>query len=155
MNENCDYESVLRYRDCLLNMFNEHDWEWFISFNSPTDKIDEIEKKLKKWRCNMCKTDHIQICYVGNIISSKITGNHIHLLMFGRNKDGQTLLDMDETQWERGWKDITHKDCKIVPVRDEGVLDYMTKEKNTPHNHFDMIIPYNGYLLNKYRKLTC
>jgi len=156
MNENWNYKTIDDYRKCLKDYYSRYDFEWFVSMNLPSHirNIDSHipEVYLKKWRCSMGVQDHITICYMGNIITSYITGNHIHLLMSGRNKDDITLRDIDETFWERNWKDITKEDCKIIHIRDEGIIDYIVYN-NTPINHFEPIIPYNEKLLKKCKKI--
>ena len=151
-NQKCEYEKIIEYRECLTSFMSRYDWEWFISLNLPTSSIEDTEKYLKQWRCKCCIKYHIQVCYMGNIIPSKYRGNHLHLLMSGRNKDGKTLLDMDEREWEREWNKITHKGSYIERVRDDWIYDYINGQKNTPVNHFEMVIPYNKNLLKKYRK---
>mgnify|MGYP001431319654 CR=1 FL=1 len=153
-NENCEYEKIKNYRNCLSDWMNDYNWEWFISLNLPNGNIENTENLLKKWRCKMCSENHIQICYVGHIINSKITGHHVHLLMSGKNKDRKTLLDMDKYQWKKEWGKITHRNCDIQFIKDDGVIDYMNKGKNTPHNYSEMVNPYNIKLLKKYRKLN-
>lgn len=151
-NQKYGYEKIIEYRDCLSSFMSGYDWDWFVSLNLPTSSIEDTEKYLKQWRCKCSTKYHIQISYIGIIITSQYTGNHIHLLMFGRNKDGKTLLDMDEREWEREWNDITHKGSYIERVRDDGVFEYMVEDKNTPINHFELLTPYNTKLLNKHRK---
>jgi len=154
INENCEYEKIVKYRNGLSDWMNEYKWEWFVSLNIPYSNIENGEILLKKWRCNLCVRNNIQIGYMGHIITSKITGDHIHLLMSGKNQHGKTLLDMDYREWEKEWGKITHRNCDIKLVRDDGIIDYMNNEKNTPLNHSEMVVPYNIKLLKKYRKLN-
>jgi len=152
--ENCEYEKIIKYRQGLYDWMNEYDWEWFITMTLPDDNYENTEKYLKVWRQNLCISNHIRICYLGIIIMSQFTGNHLHLLMFGRNKDEDTLVDMDKSEWENEWSRITGRDCHIELVRDNGVIDYMTLPKNTPYNHFQFVNPYNGDFLEKYKKFN-
>lgn len=150
-NRNCEYKKIVEYRNCLSGMMNGYEWEWFVSLNVPEGSIENTEQLLKKWRQTLSINSHIRICYMGVVINSRITGNHIHLLMFGKNKNGQTLLDMDENQWETEWEKLTHRNCHIEIVRNDGVIDYITSPKNTPPNHFEMVNPYGIKLLKKHR----
>lgn len=153
-NQNCEYEKIVNYRNGLSDWMKEYKWEWFCTFNNPNGTSENTDKVLKKWTYTVCIKYNIQICYVGHIINSKITGDHIHLLMSGKNKDGKTLLDMDKSQWEDEWERITHRCSNIQPVYDDGVFVYLNGLKNTPVNHSEMVVPYNTKLLKKYRKIS-
>lgn len=153
-NQNCDYKIIEEYRNWLSEMLKEYEWEWFVSLNVPKGSTENTRKKLNKWTRNLSIKNHIRIGYMGFVIYSKITGNHIHLLILGKNKFGQTLLDMDQNQWEIEWKKLTHRDCYIEPVYSDGVFEYITNPKNTPPNHFEMVNPYGIKLLKKHRRLN-
>jgi len=150
MNTNNEqYEYMMKYRDQLCNFYSQYYYDWFVTLNLQNYNVEDSEKYLKIWRCNLTKKDHIQISYVGVIVLSKFTGSHIHLLVFGRNKDSETLLDRDERTWEKEWSRITHCDSFIEPVNDNGVVEYITRITNTPTDHFELIRPYNKDLLDK------
>ena len=142
---------MMKYRDHLNNFYNRYYYDWFVSLNLPDYNVENSEKFLKTWRCNMTTRDKIQISYLGVIVTSNYTGPHIHLLMFGRNKDGETLLDRNERAWEKEWSKITKCGSYIEPVNDNGVVDYVTRITNTPINHFELVRPYNKKLLTKYK----
>lgn len=153
-------KTMTEYRNQMHIFYNQNDFEWFCSLNLYNDDVELAETFLKVWKRNMSTRDHIRIAYVGNIITSKFTGPHIHLLMFGRNKDGETLLDRNEKEWEREWADVTKlygpikKSCGsfIEKVETNFVVRYITIATNTPINHFEPVIPYNEQFLKKYRK---
>ena len=150
MNTNNEqYQYIIEYRNQLKNFYNQYSYDWFVTLSLPNYNVEDSEKYLKTWRCNLTKKDHIQISYVGVIVISKITGSHIHLLMFGRNRYGETLLDIDKLTWEKEWSKITHCDSLIEPVYDDGSIDYTSCYKNTPVNYFELVHPYNEYLLKK------
>jgi len=142
---------MMKYRDQLNNFYNQYYYDWFVSLNLPNYKVEDSEKYLKMWRSNMTTRDRIQISYLGVIVTSQYTGPHIHLLMFGRNKDGETLLDKDEKKWEKEWCHITQCGSCIKRVNDNGVVDYVTIITNTPINHFELVKPYNKNLLKKFK----
>lgn len=149
-NPNCEYEKIVKYRNSLYDWFNQYQWKWFVSLNIPYSGIDSTERYLKKWRQTISTNNKIQICYMGVVVSSKIQGNHIHLLMNDSNKDSHILQIPDN---KKVWNDISHRTCDIQLVRDDGVIDYIVN-KNTPHGHFQLVNPYNKKLLEKYRKFN-
>ncbi len=148
---NTTYQYMMKYRDHLCNFYNNYYYDWFVTLSLPNYNVEDSEKYLKIWRCNLQKQDHIQISYVGVIVLSQYTGSHIHLLMFGRNKNNETLLDKDEKVWMKEWSKITKCDCFIEPVNDNNVVEYVTRITNTPTDHFELIRPYNQYLLDKFK----
>jgi len=144
----------MKYRYELNNYLNQYDYDWFCSINLKNYNVEDSEKLLKKWRCEMSTQDHIQISYLGVIVLSRYTGSHIHLLMSGHNKHNDTLLNRNEKDWEDKWNHMTGKNSHIERVLNNGVVNYITKIKNTPTDHFEFINPYNVKLLEKYRRLN-
>ena len=144
---------IIEYRKQLYNFSNQYDYDWFCSLNLPNYKVEDAEKFLKIWRCNLSVKDHIRIAYLGVIVTSQFTGPHIHLLMFGKNNRGETLLDRDKKNWQNEWARITGRDAVIEDYyRDSFFVRYISGPKNTPINHFEPVIPYNDEFLKKYRK---
>jgi hypothetical protein len=149
---NDQWKFMMKYREELNNFYNQYDYDWFCSLNLPNYNVENSEKFLKRWRCNLSTKDHIQIGYLGIIVTSKFTGPHIHLLLFGRNKNGDTLLNRDKKEWEREWTRITGRGSLIEDYEDNGVVRYMSLTTNTPVNHFELVKPYNKNLLEEFRK---
>lgn len=157
-NKECEHKKIKKYRDYISIFLQDwyYDWEWYVSHNTPTSSIVDTEKYLKLWGRKCSKKYKIQICYQGIFVHSKYTGNHVHLLMLGKNKEGSTLFDMNEHSWEREWNDLTHKDSLILPIKEEkreNGFNYISGYKNTPINHFDIVDPYNIKLLKKTQKI--
>jgi len=142
------YEILSHYRTELSGWFNKYSFQWFVSMRLKSYNVETAESLLKIWRRDLCKTNHIQICHLGIIITSGFTGPHVHLLMSGKNRYGKTLMDMDREEWSRKWKG----DCHIKPVVSDDITKYITLPRNTPLNHFELVKPYNKYLLEKCRK---
>lgn len=148
---------IEKLRQGIKEMFNPYSYQWFISLGLPeTSKF--IEKYLKEWRISFCEKENIQICYCGVHVFSQDKGNHIHLLVNGKNRFGKTLLDYDlqnELEHKRLgkiWSQISHKSCCIEEVKDiEGIIDYFYLPRNTPINHFDVVPIYNIKLMEKYK----
>jgi hypothetical protein len=139
------------YRDGVFTLLNKYNSHWFCTLKLTT--YDDVTAKnlLRRWRYKIIPTNRIQIAYIGIIITSIYTGSHIHLLMFGKNKQGETLLDKDKKVFEKAWSDIAHRDAVIENILDEGVADYMSDPKNTPENYHELV-DYNKKLLKKIEK---
>jgi len=151
------YEKNIQIRKDIFSWFQEYEFEWFVTMriktSSPGNTIENSERLLKLWKRNLCKNNHIQICYLGVIVVSWMEGFHIHLLMSGKNKYGQTLKDMDREEWEREWFKLAKKDCHIEDIyNNDGVMRYITLPKNTPSNRFELVYPSNKGLLKKCRR---
>ena len=102
-----------KYRDHLNNFLSQYNYDWFVTLSLPNYNVEDSEKYLKIWKINLQKKYNIQISYVGVIVLSKHTGSHFHLLMYGKNEEGETLLDRDKRIWEKEWSCVT-KGCDCV-----------------------------------------
>jgi len=60
---------------------------------------------LKRWRKGLISAEKIQVAYMG-VINFRNSTPHYHLVMFGRNKDGKTLLDVNVTYWQNYWNGL-------------------------------------------------
>ena len=182
-NTNIEYQSkrIDNYRHQLSEYFQQYDFQWFVTLNLHRYDVEDCEVLLKDWNRKMYLQDHIQTSYVGVIVCSPYKGNHVHLLMVGKNRYDETLFDRDKSMWEREWDYIvTHRNSNrltknqleekrikwnnrwvkpchslIEPVTTESVTGYTSCFKNTPVNNsesFELVIPPNKKLLNKFRK---
>lgn len=150
MNINENWKYITKYRNGLKDYYDDYDFEWFCSLDLPTsDNIRYPEDYLKEWRCKMCVEDHIQISYLG--VLNQYPHPHIHLLMFGRNKSGESLFQRDERKWENEWSRVTKRSGVIKPCKDTGTIGY-TVYKNTLVGKSELITPYNVRLLKRYRR---
>ena len=74
---------------------------------------------------------------------------HWHALIFGKNKNGRTLLDVLEKRWERKWPGI----ARIEAVRGNQAASHYVAGNITLWNpdQYELFV-YNNKLLNKYRR---
>jgi len=141
------HEVDSRLKASTNDLFNRWEWEWFITLNLVRNGCPEAEDLLKKWRIELTTSEHIQIAYEG--IYNNIPQAHIHLLAFGKNKDGKSLLDVNHRRWEKRWSVLTKKPAVIIPVYSQkGVTQYVS-HFNTPPGHSELLQPYNKKLLDK------
>ena len=148
-----NHDILKEYRKFICDYFDSYDFEWFCTLNLVNYVIEDCERDLRIWRMEMSKKDHIQVAHIGIIVTSKFSGPHAHLLMSGRNKRGETLLNKNKIDWQKEWTEITGRGALIENVYDSGAAEYMSKTKNTPVNDFELLNPYNRSLLEKYKKL--
>lgn len=139
------------YKKQLKKLFLLWEWEWFASFNFNENQfnvsIDHTYKMLKDWIIPLCKEEKIQIAYMGLFVNYPMP--HIHLLLYGINRYGKTLNNVDKHLWEGKWRG----DASIKNVDyNEGVIQYIT-ERNTYNNNFELIQPYNNKLLKKRQRI--
>ena len=155
-------------RKGLYNDYLKYDYEWFCTLNLPGPKKpfrnlshdleNRAEGYLKKWRSEMGQKHKIRVAYNGIMVLSKKKGPHIHLLMIGaRNTRGQTLLDMDEKEWEKAWGKIAYRNAMIKkldnPIDREIIAKYMTDgERNTMARQFITLVPYNNRIFKRIDK---
>jgi len=70
-------------------------------------------------------------------------------LIFGKNKNGRTLLDVSEKRWERKWPGI----ARIEVVRgNQAVSHYLAGNITLWNPDQYELLSYNKKLLNKYRQ---
>ena len=76
---------------------------------------------LKDWTREVAKGLHLQIAYFA--VFNFLNNPHLHLLMCGRNRYGQTLMMANKSKCERLWGAV----AKIEDVYDNrGAADYLT-----------------------------
>lgn len=115
-----------RYKEYLA--FGDHltrwRWEWFITLTFE-DGISYFpaERIFKRWRLRLVQDEKIQLAGF-RVTRSKKHLLHMHMLAFGRNREGKTLLDCSTREWETRWPYY----AKIKQVNDNApICDYLTK----------------------------
>ena len=125
------------------SFMSQWNFEWFVHLTFKNIvKYSNAQDILKKWRIELCKSESIQIAYKG--VFTSYPRPHIHILMFGLNESGKTLLDVDENIWMKKWGNKS----EINRVYDsDGAIGYLL-DQNTPTNNHELF-DYNIKLLNK------
>lgn len=85
-------------------------------------------------------------------VYNNIENAHIHLLVCSKqNRFGQSLLNLNPEDWEKGWSDLTKYDAVIRPIYNQkGAASYIAT-KNLPWGRSELIQPYNARILMKAR----
>ena len=79
-------------RDSHIAFLDEWPWEWFCTLNLPQkSNHSDAEKLIKHWRIKLATREKIQVAYQG--VFSLVPHEHVHLVMLGRNRRGETLYD--------------------------------------------------------------
>lgn len=147
---------IKKIRSAIYNDFMTHQFEFYATLNLPSSDETYAEKLLRKWRGIMSTKDKIRIAYKGVIVLSKVKGPHIHLLMLGRNKHNQTLLDLNEIDWQKCWGKIAHKSAVIKKIDNqidrEIVASYMSSDRNIIPDQYMLARHFNNRLLTRLSK---
>jgi len=106
------------------NFFSSWQWEWFPTLTSREPvSLDAARRQLLHWNRNLCTSEGIQTAFIAVSNSTTFTP-HLHVLMFGKNKYGRTLLDISTGKWERKWPGI----ARIEIFRDnQAVSKYLAR----------------------------
>jgi hypothetical protein len=131
------------------HFINSWQWEWFSHFTcrEPVSKYT-AERQLLSWIRSLCTTERIQIACVALVNCTNLTP-HWHALMFGKNKNGRTLLDVSEKRWVRKWPGI----ARIEPRRNNNAVSHYVANNITLWNSdlYEVFI-YNNKLLKAYKR---
>ena len=114
------FERYRDFRDYLLRF----PWEWMITLTFPPDvTFYPAHRLFKEWRIDLVDDEKIQLG--GFVISATRSGlMHLHVLAFGRNRAGKTLLDCCPRKWEDRWP----YHARIKDVDDLlGACDYVAR----------------------------
>ena len=128
---------------------NSWPWEWFLTltFREPVS-LDVARRQLLHWNRDLCTSEGIQTAFIAVWNDTNFTP-HWHALIFGKNKNGRTLLDVSEKRWERKWPGI----ARIEVVRGNQAASHYIAGNITLWNpdQYELFV-YNKKLLNKYRR---
>lgn len=120
-------------------------WQWFVHLTLRTPVSNgTVHRNLKEWTRKISKKEHLQVAYIGSLNTDPLHRKHLHLLMLGRNKHGQSLLDAHRERCEHAWK------AGMAEVKEVyynlGACDYLIR--NMPFHDHEPIY-YNLKLLSK------
>ena len=128
---------------------NSWPWEWFLTltFREPVS-LDTARRQLLNWNRDLCTSEGIQTAFIAVWNNTNFTP-HWHVLIFGKNKNGRTLLDVLEKRWERKWPGI----ARIEVVRGNQAASHYLAGNITLWNpdRYELLV-YNKKLLDKYRR---
>lgn len=128
------------------NFFDSWQWEWFptLTFKEPVS-LDIARRQLLNWNRDLSTGEGIQTAFIAVLNSTTFTP-HWHVLMFGKNRHGKTLLDVLTGKWERKWPGI----ARIGVVRDnQAVSKYLARNIILWDSDQYDLITYNQKLLMK------
>jgi hypothetical protein len=131
------------------NFINSWPWEWFLTltFREPVS-FNTARRQLLNWNRDLSTGEGIQTAFIAVLNDTNFTP-HWHLVMFGKNKHGKTLLEVARERWERRWPGI----ARIEVVRGNQAVSHYVAGNITLWNSdlYDLLV-YNNKLLNKYRR---
>ena len=130
-----------------LKIFTRHKWQWFatLTFNHRPD-YQVAEKAARVWLRELCKRLHMQIAALGAFNGHPSQHPHFHLLMLGKNRKGQSLLDFNGLCGMAG--KLWGRNALVEPVKDhQAVAAYTTKNLNLSQPDLSDIFIYNRRLI--------
>lgn len=123
----------------LKNAWKEHllkvKWQLFITLRFQGDMIsfESAESKCKELCRNIGKGFGLCVSSIGVVVNEN-NFTHCHLLLYGMNKNGKTLLDCEYKNIKQYWK----YDIKIDEIYNmEGVLGYIV-DHNMIEGRYDV-----------------
>jgi len=128
---------------------NSWQWEWFshLTCREPVSKYT-AQKLLLSWIRSLCTIERIQVACIA-VVNCKNLTPHWHVLMFGKNKKGRTLMDVLEKRWERKWPGI----ARIEVVRgNQAASHYVAGNITLWNSDLYELLVYNKKLLDKCRR---
>jgi hypothetical protein len=144
-------------QDAWEKLAARYPFEWWtsLSFEYPVSQ-EVATKRLSSWVRSICVEEHLQVGYIA--VFNETRRIHGHALMFGRNREGKTLLNVSMKRWATDWwknncgsKINWDKGARIRPVYDmTGVSKYFSKNITLKTPDLSDVSFYNGKLLRKY-----
>lgn len=90
-----------------------HDWEWGLTFRLPARRFQD---EVKPFFRELMNAEHIQIGYVGGLITSPTL--HMHVVAIGHSGHGKSLVDVNRRKWEMLWSEITGFKMNALKIDD-------------------------------------
>ncbi len=125
---------------------------WDNMFSGTAEHVvnpENLETLFGRWRSHAAKVTGLQLASVG--VFSLYHGSHIHCLLVGSNRYGETLSNVSLKQQHeliRFWKNMTHSSARLSRVNNERVVEYLTKHiSSNPTQRF--LFVHNMKLLKK------
>lgn len=139
-----------RMRKAIHELFIQWRSQWFCTLNQPPKKsYDDAEGYLKEWRGLFYKAG-IEIAYNG--LWSMVPHHHVHLFMFGFNKEGLSLFDVEKDRWEKEWARLTKQKAVIRWINDHAPVTEYVSYRNTPPDKYQLLIPHNEKMLKRCKR---
>ena len=125
--------------------FAQWPFQWWatLSFRIPVNQYT-ARKELLKWTRKLCVKERMQIAYVA--VFNELHRSHLHVVMLGRNRFGQTLKDVSEEDWCKHWG----ANALIKPVNNlMGASCYLSQNVTLQNTDKWDLLFYNRKLLKK------
>ena len=143
-------------QDDLMGLFQGVEWQMMISGCIDADKnetLERIEGLVARYRTMVAKQIGLQIGAIGCLVNCD--GLHVHLLLVGQNRFGNTLRDLDADQvreLQRMWFGLLGGTCRYSSIYDlEGVKRYVIGE-NLVNKWATVLTPVGISLLRKTKR---
>ena len=145
-------------QDDLMGLFQGVEWQMMISGCIDADKnkaFERIDGLVARYRTMVAKQTGLQIGAIGALVDYK--GLHVHLLLVGQNRFGNTLRDLDADkvrELQRMWFGLLGGTCRYSSIFNlEGVKRYVIGE-NLVNKWSTVLTPVGISLLRKIKRVN-
>lgn len=145
-------------QDDLMGLFQGVEWQMMISGCIDADKnktLERIDGLVARYRVMVAKQTRLQIGAIGALVDYK--GLHVHLLLVGQNRFGNTLRDLDADkvrELQRMWFGLLGGTCRYSSIFNlEGVKRYVIGE-NLINKWSTVLTPVGISLLRKIKRVN-
>jgi hypothetical protein len=109
-----------------------------LTFKNPVRKETAIEQ-LRYWNRRLCKQESIQTAFIAVLNYTNWTP-HVHVLMFGINRNGKNLLNISTKNWQLFWADMERSRNRL-PRR--AVIEWVTSNQRASQYLAHNMTPWN------------
>lgn len=136
----------LQSKDDIKYWFMQYNFHAFVTLTLDNENLDvsSIDKLLIKWIRKVQLKEKMQMCYIAVITRHYgYSKKHIHLLMYGKNRNGKLLISCKPYNFKKYWGSF----ASFQIIYDyKGIVNYII-DKNIGYS-FELLTPYNKKLLN-------
>jgi hypothetical protein len=124
-------------------------FEWWVTLTFENPVNEEIaRKRLKVWTRKICIQEKLQLAYFA--VFNELKRGHLHLLMLGKNRFGNTLKNVSLKKWTKEWIEGNAEIKKVFNL--QGVSQYISQNLTLKNPSLSDIYYYNQGLLRKLKK---
>lgn len=116
------------HKGALSQYLTSYKWEaWFTGSGEPNAPFETLDNLFGRWRSRLAHRSGLQVGSIGVFTTDPVP--HIHALLVGTNKHGQTMADLSSSlreELEFAWERMAHRPGRIALIaHPEAVTTYV------------------------------